>query len=71
MPTAPIRVWQIWFTHSDCSQETWRHANNDETCSVDEYFDDWTLAAAEIERRLTHRPAGCVLDAIVGVIAFD
>lgn len=58
----PVVLWDVWFTHSQCDMDTCEGRTTDDDHW---FFDTWAEAAAEIEKRLTERPAGCALDAIV------
>lgn len=63
-----VTVWEVWFTHSQCSYAATCRANDESDVHI---FDTWQWpeAAEEIERQLTARAVDCRMDAIVNRVA--
>jgi hypothetical protein len=54
-----VLVWEVWFTHSHC------RACRDRDDAGPLFYAEWREAADDIQARITGRPDGCELDAIV------
>ena len=64
-----VLVWQVWFTHTNCDRAC--PSMLEEVNSRVWLYDNWIEAASEIERRITQRPRGCKLDAIVDHVSMS